>query len=358
VVIAPAADKLVPGGMCGPGLMAQLLTSKYVDHLPIYRQRLMFERLGVEIAESTLGSWVGLGGKLLEPLAKLMWKRARDCLVIAADDTGMRVLDADHIHGVRRGHLWVYVGYDEEGRPLWVAIRYTPDWSKAGPAKFLDGFKGTLLGDGYKGWLSLARDELIGIVLAGCMAHARRKLVEALDAKALAAAAAIALVRKLYAIEDRAREGNMSAAERLALRQAESKPIMAELKKWVDVQRLKARPKSPLGQAVTYLHNQWDALSVFLDDGRVPIDNNFVDNKVRPIALGRRNYLFCGSDEGAETAAILYTILANAKLASVDPWAWLNDILPKLAKLTSQGREPSEADLEPLLPAAWVNSRK
>jgi len=253
--------------------------------------------------------------------------------------------------------LWVYVGYDKEGRPLWVAIRYTPDWSKKGPAEFLAGFKGVLQGDGYKGWISLAANELAGIVLAGCMAHARRNLVEALDAKAFGAAPAIALIRKLYAIEDRARHGNLSAADRLALRQAESKPIMAELREWLDGQKPKVRPKSPLGKAVTYLDNQWKPLSVFLEDGRVAIDNNIVENKVRPMALGRRNYLFCGSDEGAQSAAILYTVLANAKLAGVDPWAWLNDILPRLATLKRHGGEPSDADLDALLPRAWAESR-
>jgi len=302
--------------------------------------------------------WVALGAALLAPLAHLIWQLARACPIIGADDTGVRVLDTDHKDGVRKGHLWVYLGYDKEGRPRWPAICYTADWSKKGPAQFLVGFKGVLQGDGYKGWLSLALHELVGITLAGCMAHARRKLVEALDAKAFAAAPAVSIIRKLYAIEARARDAALSPDERLALRQAESKPLMDELSAWLKRQLPRARPKSPLGKAVTYLDNQWKALSVFLADGRISIDNNLVENKIRPMALGRRNYLFCGSDEGAENAAIIYTVLAAASLAGVEPWAWLRDVLPRLARLKRAGRPSSDAELEALLPGAWSASQE
>lgn len=285
---------------------------------------------------------------LLLPLASLVWNLAKSCPVIGADDTGVRVLDADHEKGIKRGHLWIYLGYDDQGIARWPAIRYTPDWSKKGPADFLKGFVGTLQGDGYKGWMSVATKDHPGIRLAGCMAHARRKLVEALEAGALSAAVAVKLIQKLYAIEAKARAQELDPAGRQALRQAESVPLMIELRKWLDQHLGRARPKSPLGKAVTYLDNQWRELQVYLGDGRLQVDNNLVENKARPVGIGRKNWLFCGSDEGAERAAILYTVLSTCKLAGAEPWAYLRDVLPELAL-----RGP-QAEVEDLLPHRWV----
>ena len=352
VVIAPPAEKLVDGGMVGPGLMAHVLTAKYQDHCPLYRMHQIFLRLGVDLAESTLGAWVAAGAGILKPLAQLVWRLSKESPVIGADDTGLRVLDAEHEKGVKRGHLWAYLGYDAQGKACWPAIRYTADWSKKGPAEFLQGFSGTLQGDGYKGWMSLEGKELKGMVLAGCMAHARRKGVEALDAGAMTAAVMVKIIQKLYLVEQKAREANMDAAARLTLRQAESVPLMADLKKWLNQHRLRARPKSPLGKAVGYLANQWDALQVYLRDGRVPIDNNLVENQMRPIGVGRKNWLFAGSDEGGERAAVIYTVLATCKVAGAEPWAYLRDVLPELA------RRGEDADVADLLPQQWVARKK
>jgi len=351
VIIAEPAQKLGDGGMCGPGLMAQVLTGKYQDHTPLYRMHGIFLRSGVDLSESTLGSWVTAGAALLLPLATLIWKRAKASPVIGADDTGVRVLDQDHENGVKRGHLWIYLGYGDDGKARWPAIRFTPDWSKQGPADFLAGFSGTLQGDGYKGWMSLATQELAGIVLAGCMAHARRKLVEALEAGSLTCAAAVKIIQKLYLIEARARDQGLDPAARLALRQAESVPLMADLKTWRD-QHKGRPPKSPLAKAVTYLENQWEPLEVFLADGRVQIDNNLVENQARPAALGRKNWLFAGSDAGAERAAIVYTVLATCRLADAEPWEYLRDVLPELA------RRGADAEVEDLLPYEWVTRRR
>lgn len=352
VVIAPAALKVVDGGKCGPGLLAQVLVSKYVDHCPLYRQHQIYLRSGVDLSENTLGSWVGFGTLLLLPLVKLIWRRLAAAAVLGGDDTGLRVLDNDHENGVKRGHIWGYVAY-EDGKPALAGFRYTPDWTKAGPAEFLAGFAGTLQCDGYKGWLSLAKNELKGVTLAGCWAHARRKLVEALDGKALSAAIPLRLIQKLYAIEAEAREHD--AATRLALRQRDAVPVMKDLKAWQDKRYGVTRPSSPLGKAVEYLHNQWEALQVYLGDGRVCIDNNWVENHLRPICVGKKNYLFAGSDEGAERAAVIYTILANCKLAGAEPWAYLNDVLPRLAEL---GPDAEVAALAELLPARWMARRR
>lgn len=362
VCTAAPAEKLVPGGMCGEGLLAQVLVSKYLDHCPLYRQHVIYLRSGVDLAESTLGSWVALGYQLLLPLVRLIWARAVQCGVIGADDTPIRVLDADHDKGVKKGHIWAYLGYDEGGKACYAALRYTQDWSKKGPVDFLRGFRGTLQGDGYKGWASIPKKDLPGIVQSGCWAHMRRKAVEALDGGALAASMAVKLIGQLYAVEREARELELDVAERLALRQAKSVPVMAELRKWVDQHLGRARPTSPLGKAVGYLHNQWAPLQVYLSDGRVPIDNNLVENQMRPVCLGKKNYLFCGSDAGGERAAVVYTTFATCKLVGAEPWAYLSDVLPQLARHARLNPDDDagahDGELAHLLPHAWVARRK
>ena len=362
VCIAAPAEKLVPGGMCGEGLLAQVLVGKYLDHCPLYRQRVIYLRSGVDLAESTLGSWVALGYALLLPLARLIWQRAVQCAVVGADDTPIRVLDADHAKGVKRGHIWAYLGYDDAGRACYAALRYTEDWSKKGPAEFLKGFGGTLQGDGYKGWASIAKKDLPGIVLSGCWAHVRRKCVEALESGALAAAMAVKLIGQLYDVEREARQEELGVADRQAVRQAVATPVMAALRKWVDQHHGRARPSSPLGKAVGYLHNQWPMLQVYLADGRVPIDNNLVENQMRPVCLGKKNYLFCGSDAGGERAAVVYTLLATCKLVRAEPWAYLNEVLPHLARHARLHPDDDagvhDAHLAHLLPHAWLARRK
>lgn len=351
VVIAPAAQKVIDGGMAGAGLLAHITVSKYLDHLPLYRLVQILSRWGVEMAESTLGSWVAAVARLLQPLADAIAAKALGCRVLGADDTGMKVLDNDDERGIKRGHIWMYLGY-EYGLATWPAFTYTTDWAKTGPAAFLASrTSGIMQCDGYKGWPSLAKNELVGLILAGCWAHSRRKFVEALEAGTKSAATAVKLIGQLYRIEQQARDDKLDCDARRQLRQLLAVPVLAELKKWKDERIGKTTPKSALGQALGYLHNQWDALQVYVDDGEVPIDNNLVENKIRPIALGRRNYLFCGSDAGAERAATIYTVLATCKLAGVEPWAYLNDVLPRLAQL------PEGGDVADLLPVAWKQAR-
>lgn len=351
VVIAAPAEKVIDGGMAGAGLLAHIAVSKYLDHLPLYRLARIFARQGIDIAESTLGSWIAAVARLLDPMAVLIRARALACRVLGADDTGMQVLDADDERGIKRGHIWVYLGY-VNGVASWPAFAYTPDWKKDGPAAFLEGRKtGVLQCDGYKGWASIGKKSPAELILAGCWAHSRRKFVEALEAGSKVAATAVKLIAKLYRIEEKAREDKLDSAARQRLRQERAPPVLAELKKWKDERIGKTTPKSALGQALGYLHNQWNALQVYVGDGEVPIDNNLVENKIRPIALGRRNYLFCGSDQGAQRAATIYTVLATCKLAGVEPWAYLNDVLPKLAKW-SEGD-----DVSALLPSPWKASR-
>jgi len=348
VVIAAPAEKVIDGGMAGPGLLAHLTVSKYLDHLPLYRLAKILSRSGVDLAESTLGSWIAVVATLLGPLAKEIQRRALACRVLGADDTGMKVLDQDDERGIKLGHIWMYLGY-EDGKAVWPAFAYTPDWKKAGPEEFLKDRKaGILQGDGYKGWIGISKGSHGQLILAGCWAHSRRKFVEALDAGQKGAAGAIKLIGKLYQIEEQAREQNLSPEARQRLRQELAPPVLAELRKWLDERLGRVNPKSALGKALTYLDNQWAVLQVYVGDGEVPIDNNLVENQIRPIALGRRNYLFCGSDAGAERAATIYTVLAACRLAGVEPWQYLTAVLPRLAKL-GEGD-----DVSALLPAAWA----
>lgn len=346
VVLAPKACKVIAGGLCGAGLLAQVLVSKYQDHCPLYRQAEIYSRQGVALAESTLCSFVAqaCSPRLLRRLFDAIWRQTLACGLIGADDTRLPTLDPAHEKGIKKGHLWQCLGYNAEGKPQWPAFRYTEDWTKTGPEQFLAGFTGKLQGDGYAGWASIAKAAGILILLIGCWAHARRKFVEALEAKELQAAVPVALIRKLYAIEEEARSKGLSAAERQALRQQQVPAIMEKLKEWLTQKRGKIRPTSRLYEAFTYLDNQWATLQVYVSDGQVPIDNNFVENRMRPIGLGRKNYLFAGSDAGGERAAIVYTVLAACRIHGREPWGYLHDVLTELAR-----RDPL-ADVDDLLP--------
>lgn len=350
ICTAAPGEKLQGGGMCGPGLVAQILVAKYLDHCPLFRQHVIFLRSGVNLAQSSIGTCVTLGYSLLLPVAMRLWALTCKCAVVGGDDTPMKVLDSDHEKGIKTGHIWAYLGYDENGKPAYASMGYTKNWEAKGPAEFLKEFTGTLQGDGYKGWKSISKKAL-AILIAGCWAHARRKIVEAVDAKQLAAAVALALIRKLYAIEAFAREHELSVEQRKKIRQEQAKPVMVDLRKWIDEQLPKVRPTSAIGKAVTYLNNQWKHLQVYLDDGRVPIDNNLVENQIRPVCLGKKNYLFAGSDAGGERMAVIYTVFATCKIVGAEPWPYLNDVLPQLARL------PQDADVDHLLPGAWVARR-
>lgn len=346
VVVAPKVCKVITGGLCGAGMLAHVLVCKYQDHLPLYRQSEIYQRQGVTVAESTLCSWVGqtCGAKKLGRVAAEIWRQALACALLGVDDTGLPTLDPAHEKGIKRGHLWQGLGYDDQGKPMWPAFFYTEDWKKAGPERFLAGFTGKLQGDGYAGWAALVTAAAGLIVLFGCWAHARRKFVEALDAKEMQAAVPVALIRKLYAIEAEAREKKLNAAERQALREAEVPAILARLRTWLDEKRGKLRPKSKLYEAFTYLDNQWASLGRYVHDGQVPIDNNLVENRMRPVGLGRKNYLFAGADSGGERAAVAYTVLAACRIHRREPWGYLRDVLTALAE---RDEDASVVDLLP-----------
>jgi transposase len=348
VMTAPASPKPKEGARPGPGLLAQIVTAKYRDAVPLYRQSQIYERSGISLAPSTLGDWVSLAADLVEPIYHLARDQTLGCYLVSLDDTGMPVLDRDHPRGVKRGHLWTYVG--DQGRAAFCD--YTPDWKGEHPQKVLEAFTGKVLqGDGYAGLDALfARPGAPR--RAGCMDHARRRFVVALEAGDARAAVAVSLFKQLYAVERAAREAGDDPAALHARRQRDSRPLVDRLHLVIGKLAPQAVPKSPLGKAVTYAINQWDTLKVFLDDPRVPLSNAQVERHQRRTAIGRKNYLFAGSDEGARRLAILMTLVVNCELAGASTFEYLRDVLERIAAGWPQRR------LGELLPHTWLANQR
>jgi transposase len=347
LVVAPAADRVIEGGLPGPGLVAHVLVSKYKDHLPLHRLSGIYARHGVQLRTSTLSDWVAAGADTLQPLAREVARRALASHVLQSDDTHLKVLDKQHPNGLKRGHMWVYLGDS-----TWAAFVYTPDWKQEGPLSFLDEREGWLLVDGYKGYDKLFTREGATAVEVGCWSHCRRYFVEALEAGDTRAALPLSLIGRLFEVEREADEQQVEEAERLRRRDTLSRPVTEQLGRWVADAYNAEPPKSPLAQACRYAINQWTPLLRFLEDARLPLHNNASELRLREIAVGRKNYLFAGSDAGAERAACVYTLVATCVLTGVDPWAYLADVLEKLAQGWPQRR------LEELLPPMWKAARE
>ncbi len=325
-------------GRPGPGLLAHVLVSKYVDHLPLYRQGRIFERFGVGLHRSTLCDWVGACAGMLHPIVALLKREVLGSPVMQADETPLLVLERRSNGGPRRhlGYLWLYRGKEGE-----TVYEYRPTRGAEGPQEFLKGFSGKLQTDGYAAYDGLSP----GIVEVGCWAHARRKLVAAQASEPGKAKEAVDLVRKLYRVERIAR--GWPPAERAALRREKAAPVLEALLGKLETWQPETLPKSPLGEAIGYALRQWPTLERYLDDGEIEIDNNAIERAVRPVAVGRKNYLFCGSEEGARRAATLYSLIESCKAVGVEPFAYFADVLARTA--TASARE--------LLPRAWKAAR-
>jgi transposase len=342
VVIAPPASKPIESGLPGFGLLADVVVKKYADHAPLHRMRGIYRRHGVDLPVSTLAHWVAVAADALEPIARAIRRETLTAHVVQADDTGLRVLDPAKKGGSKRGHMWCYVG-DRS----WVTYDYTPTWEAEGPCTFLAARRGWIQADAYKGYDRLFKGSEATAVEVGCFAHARRYFFEALETDRRAAVA-IHYIGQLYGVEHEATEKRLDPDGRLALRREKSKPILEALGKWVKETMPAAPPKSPLGQGLTYTVNQWAALGKFLEDGRLELDNNACERALRTIAVGRKNWLFAGSDEGAKRAAVIYTVFGTCRVNGIDPWAYMKDVLEKLAEGWLQSR------VAELLPPNWA----
>jgi transposase len=349
VVRAPPGDKVVPGGRMGTTLVGQVLVDKYRDGLPLHRQRERFERLGVKLPVSTLADQVAWGTDLLRPV----WRAAMDWVLAAdimhLDATGLAVLDDSKAGGLKLGTLWGYVGDEDTALYLYASTgkKRGQREGELGPEDFLALREGFVVADAAGIYdESFKRASLIE---CGCNMHSRRYFRKALDRGDARAALPLAAFKRLYDIEDEIRERD--AEEKRAVRQASSKPVHDELVAWCKAHQPHEPPASPMGAAIRYLLNHQIALRRFLDDGRVPIDNGIVERLHVRTALTRKNFLFAGSDTGAERAAIAYTVLGCCELAEVNPVEYLADVLPRLA------RRIRLCDVPDLLPARWKAAR-
>lgn len=331
-------------GVASPSLIAQVVVSKYKDHLPLYRQNKIFERFGVDIPESTLGDWIKeAAGLLFLVVAAIRLSILRSCC-INSDDTGLLVQDKSQPGGTKKSFLWVYVGDQGE-----VVFDFTAGRTRDGPRSWLGDYRGYLQADAYSGYDAVFRDSKGGLVEVGCWAHARRKFFDALDTAKQPATDALNAIRALYSVEREAKELGLDAEATKQLRQERSKPILDQMLPWLQAQRAAFLPKSPMGKAIGYAINQWTALLRYLEDGRLAIDNNAAERALRPVAVGRKNWLFAGSADGGKRAAALYSIIGSCALQGVEPWAYLKDVVQRLAN----GEQP-----ETLTPRLWKAARQ
>jgi len=350
----PAQVGPLAKGLCGPGLLAHVITAKFADHTPLHRLAGQLARSGVEIARSTLGDWLAQAADLLKPLYQLMHQRLLGSRVIHGDDTGVK-LRVRGANRTRRAHLWVAIG---DADYPYVVFDFTTDHTAAGPERFLAGYRGYLQADALAQYEGLYDDDRVRHVC--CWAHARRKFVAAAETKDTRADVALGLIRQLYALERdlppllppaddpaTAEQRRLREEQRRRLREEYAAPVLAELKKWLDEQRPHTLPKSALGQAVGYALNNWEALRRYLEQGYLAIDNNLSERTLRAIALGRNNWGVIGSETGGQTAAMLYTAVGTCKHLGLDPFAYLREALPGLFAL---GDQPTEEQLGEWLP--------
>jgi transposase len=350
VVRAPMGDKVIAGGAYGSYLVADLVVGKYWDSLPLNRQRQQLERLGLSIPSSSMADQITWATDLLRPIYERLRIAVLLAIVMHVDATGIPVRDRDSPTGIHVGSLWGYVGDTTMAVYLYTSTgkKLGQREGEMGPEQFLALRKGPVVADAANLFdASFASDDRIEI---GCNMHARRYFVKALEAGDVRASVAIAAYRALYDVEDAVHTG--SPDERREQRQRRSKPVYNQLLAWGDAHRPLEPPSSLLGTALRYLDNHHVALTRFLEDGRLPIDNGIVERLHRRPAVGRRNYLFAGSHAGAERAAIAYSVCATCNLLGINPVTYLADVLPRLA------RGVSDAELASLMPAAWKAARE
>ena len=336
---APLPPEPIPRSIAAPGLLAQLIVSKYWDHLPLYRQENMFARLGWNVSRSTLCDLVMASADVLTPLYTLMSDRVRQSFALHTDDSSVALLDP-----LRKAYAWVYVG--DRAHPFTV-FDLSPGRQQEYPLKFLKGYRGFIHADAYAGYNPLYE---AGATHIGCWAHTRRYFFEAKENDPARAHEALARIRQLYAIETEIKEQKLVGDELVAHRRQRAGPILDEFADWLAEQVPKLLPKSKMGEAFTYATNQWPTLIRYIHDARWHIDNNPAEQAIRAVALGRKNWLHIGGDGGLPCAAVLLSLAASAKRHHVAPWEYVKDLLTQLPARSTG------ADLSDLLPDAWAQS--
>lgn len=324
IKVADLPTQVIPSGNAGASLLAYLLVSKFIDHLPFYRQVQIFKREGMKISESTITGWFRKTCELLEPLYDEMLSRIRDSDYIQADESPIPVLSKAKPGSTHKGYHWVY----HMPKERMVVFCYDPSRGQSVPTTMLDGFSGCLQTDGYAGYHQIADKEEITHI--ACMAHARRKFEAALNNDPKRANHVLVEIQKLYAIEQYFKQNDVSDNRVKELRQQDAVPVLDELKTWLEEQYPQVLPKSSMGKAIAYSLKLWPQLTAYAQNGEWHIDNNAVENKIRPLALGRKNYLFAGSHQAAQQAAMMYSLFGTCKLNDIEPLTWLTETLRKI----------------------------
>jgi len=339
VSVGPLPPMAIDKGIPAEGLLAHIITGKYADHLPLNRLEGIIKRCGVDINVSTMCDWVGHCADLLKPLVKRMHEKILQSPKINTDDTSVPVKSRKRKGSTYKGYLWVYI--DDSNNAV---FDFTPTRSREGPKKFMTGYGGSVQADAYSGY-----DEFFTTSEAteiGCHAHARRKFDYAMETDPVRASQMLALWKALYAVEKKAKAYDYSKQQLLNARQTESKPVLAHIRTRLIEWKDQVLPKSLTAKAIGYALNQWDALIRYVDDPILEIDNNLAERTLRMVAIGRKNWMFAGSEAGAERAAIIYSLVASCKINGIDPFAYFRDVLEKVTT------HPA-SKIDELLPSNW-----
>jgi transposase len=338
ISIAELPARPIDKGLAGPGLLAYILTSKYADHLPLNRLEGIVARSGVDIARSTMCQWIASCSDLLSPIVKEMKRHVLQSKKIHTDDTYVPVQD-DAKNQTKKSYLWAYIGDRND-----VVFDFTPTRSREGPVCFLGKYQGYLQADAYNGYDAVFENQTI--LEVGCWAHTRRKFNDAFATDRTRCGQMLSLIHQLYEVEKEATEKSLDVSRLFFLRLNQSRPILQRIKETLDAWSVGVLPKSPLGQAVGYALRQWEALTRYVENAMLSIDNNLSERTLRTVAIGRKNWLFAGSDAGGKRAAILYSLVASCKLLEIDPFAYFRDVLDRVST------HPNDR-IDELTPRGW-----
>ena len=323
-VIAVLPSMPIDKCIAGPSLLAYLMVSKFVDHLPIHRLLQMFLRQKVVIDAATVCGWLKAVGILIELLYDALRQEVLNTHSLGIDETPLKVIDKNKKGTTHQGYYWVY--YNTLNNL--VLFKYQPGRDGGFPKEMLNGYKGHIHVDGYGGYTQF--ENTTDIIVSNCWAHARRKFIDAQKFDNAKASEVLTLIAQLYGVEKHCRENHFTSDQIKQARQQQSVPILAAIELVLKTQLTTSLPNSPLGKAIQYTLSRWNKLNVYTQEGFLPIDNNLVENSIRPIAIGRKNWLFAGSHEAAQRSAMLYSLFATCKLHNIDPMQWLTEVLAKI----------------------------
>lgn len=337
-VTMPSIPKdFIPKSLAAPGLLTHVILSKYEDHMPLYRQEKMWQRIGIDLARSTLCNWALLAAQGLQVLADLQQEELLSCNYVGADESPVQVMEENEVRTSKRAYMWLFASGCKE-KAIFV---YKFATTRAGSVaeEFLDKFKGFLQTDGFSGYNKVVTKN--ALIHVGCMTHARRKFaaIVKVTQKTGAAHYAVAVIAKLYRIENEIKEKNLDFDAIKDYRQQHAKQILLEFKNWLIKKQTQAPPQSPLGKAVFYFIEHWDALVIYLEHGFLDIDNNFTEQRIKPFAVGRKNWLFMGNERGGEAAAIFFGLIESAKANGLNTYAYFRYIMTQLPLIEPNNKE-------------------